>query len=55
MVDMLANLEEASGGIYTWSETAGLKQLIRKHELSVEDALDFINLDYAVNNKRDAA
>ncbi len=55
VVDMLTDLEEASEGIYTWSETAGLKQLIRKRELSVEAALDFINLDYAVNNKRDAA
>ena len=55
VVDMLTDLEEASEGIYTWSETAGLKQLVRKHELSVEAALDFINLDYAVNNKRDAA
>ncbi len=55
VVDMLADLEEVSGGIYTWSETAGLKQLIRKHELSVEDALDFIKLDYVVNDTRDAA
>ena len=55
VVDMLADLEDVSNGIYTWSETAGLKQLIRKHELSVEDALDFINLDYAVNEKRDVA
>ena len=55
VVDMLADLEDVSNGIYTWSETAGLKQLIRKRELSVEEALDFINLDYAVNDKRDAA
>ena len=55
MVDMLADLEEVSGGIYTWSETAGLKQLIRKRELSIEDALDFIKLDYTVNDTRDAA
>ena len=55
MVDILTDLEEVSEGIYTWSETAGLKQLIRKRELSVEDALDFIKLDYAVNDKRDAA
>ena len=55
VVDMLAGLEDVSNGIYTWSETAGLKQLIRKRELSVEDALDFINLDYAVNDKRDVA
>ena len=55
VVDMLAEVEGVSNGIYTWSETAGLKQLIRKRELSVEDALAFIKLDYAVNNKRDAA
>ena len=55
VVDMLTDLEEVSKGIYTWSETAGLKQLIRKRKLSVEDALDFIKLDYTVNDKRDAA
>ena len=55
VVDMLADLEEVSEGIYTWSETAGLKQLIRKRDLSVEDALDFAKLDYAVTDKRDAA
>ena len=55
VVDMLTGLEEVSEGIYTWSETAGLKQLIRKRELSVEDALDFIKLDYAANDTRDAA
>ena len=55
VVDMLTGLEEASEGIYTWSETAGLKQLIRKRELSIKDALDFIKLDYTVNDKRDAA
>ena len=55
VVDMLTGLEEVSGGIYTWSETAGLKQLIRKRELSVADALAFIKLDYTVNDKRDAA
>ena len=55
VVDILADLEEVSGGIYTWSETAGLKQLIRKRQLSVEDALDFIKLDYTVNDTKDAA
>ena len=55
VVDMLAGLEKVSEGLYTWSETAGLRQLIRKRELPVEDALDFIRLDYTANGKRDAA
>lgn len=55
VVDMLTDLEEVSNGSYTWSETAGLKQLIRERELSAEDALDFIKLDYTANDKRDAA
>ena len=55
VVDMLTELEDVSRGIYTWSETAGLKQLIRKRKLSVEDAIDFIKKDYAVDDKRDAA
>ena len=47
MVDMLAELEETSGGAYRWSETAGLKQLIRSRALTTEEALRFVHCDYA--------
>ena len=42
----LSGIEEASGGIYRWSETAGLKQLIREQDVSEDMALNFIEQDY---------
>ena len=47
MVDLLAELEETTKGIYSWSETAGLKQLFRKERLGIDDALKFVERDYA--------
>ena len=47
MVDMLVALEEASDGFYRWSETAGLKQLIRQQKLATEEALKYVNRDYS--------
>ena len=32
-------IEAATGGVYGWSETAGLKQIIRKREVTHEEAL----------------
>ncbi len=46
MVDMLATLEDCSNGIYRWSETAGLKQLTRHRVISIEESLEFVELDY---------
>ena len=34
LVEMLTGLEEVSRGAYRWSETAGLKQLIRSRQVS---------------------
>ena len=46
VADRLVQLEESSNGLYRWSETAGLKQLERRQELSLEDALGFVAEDY---------
>ena len=46
LVDRLSALEAATAGRYRWSETAGLKQLIREQALSDEEALDFVAKDY---------
>ena len=52
LVDMLVALEEVSDGFYRWSETAGLKQLIRQQELTTEEALNYVKRDYsAVRHK----
>ena len=45
-MDRLSSLEGASNGLYNWSESTGLKQLIRNRELDSVDALDFIEVDF---------
>jgi hypothetical protein len=46
LMDRLSTLEGVSNGLYRWSETTGLKQLIRNHDLNGEEAIDFIEGDY---------
>ena len=46
LVELLGDVEQLTGGAYVWSETAGLKQLIRDRSLSHEDALDLVPRDY---------
>jgi hypothetical protein len=53
MVDMLVALEDASRDVYQWSETAGLKQLIRSREVTVEKSLEFLKEDYPVGRQRE--
>ena len=52
LADRLFEIEEVSGGLYRWSETAGLKQLIRKRDVSNEEALRFIEADYRWRYRR---
>ena len=54
MVDMLVALEDATSGVYWWSETAGLKQLIRSRTISVEESLKFVRRDYRSDQRREA-
>ncbi|WP_321393985.1 DUF4007 family protein [Emcibacter sp.] len=42
----LMDIEEATSGIVSWSETAGLKQLIRKEPFSDSLKAQFLALDY---------
>ena len=46
MVDMLIALEDASRGAYRWSETAGLKQLIRSQSISDTETTEWLRQDY---------
>ena len=46
LVEMLLRLEESTGGAYQWSETAGLRQLIRREAIPYCDALRLIEPDY---------
>ncbi len=51
----LLDLEDFSKGRFRWSETAGLKQVIREDDLDLNRALDFINADYGRLNGKEAA
>ena len=53
MVDMLVAMEEASDGAYRWSETAGLKQLIREKELTTEKTFDYLKQDYIAGQSQE--
>ena len=55
LVDLLFEINDASGGIYAWSETAGLKQLIREREVDLDQAIGFLNQDYDHRIHRAAA
>ena len=55
LVDLLGGIEQLTGGAYAWSETAGLKQLIRERVLTPEDALDLVLEDYPMPNEESAA
>ena len=46
LMDRLYALEDSSHGRYTWSETAGLKQIVRDFEFDSFDDNGFIQLDY---------
>ena len=55
LIDRLSTLEDVSNGLFRWSETAGLKQLIRNGELNGIDAIDFIQDDYSVQKRKEIA
>lgn len=55
LVDLLLEIEDASGGAYRWSETAGLKQLISEREVAPDEALQFVALDAGQGLRRNAA
>lgn len=46
LVDLLGEVEVVTRGAYRWSETAGLKQLIRARSLSEDEQLELVTRDY---------
>ena len=46
LINLLGDLEVATRGVYRWSETAGLKQLIRPRPLTGEEQRDLVKQDY---------
>ena len=55
VADRLLSLEEFTNGEFNWSETAGLKQVLRSGDLDLEIALDLIDDDYDRVIERKAA
>ena len=51
MVDLLLALEDSTDGVYRWSETAGLKQLIRNRFVSLEESFEFLEEDYRTDRQ----
>ena len=55
LVDRLISLEKVTKGAFKWSETAGLKQLVRDKEIVDHEALEYIRSDYSQTTARQAA
>jgi hypothetical protein len=55
VADRLAPLDELTGGALRWSETAGLKQVVRNIEVSEETALPWIQTDFSALSGKEAA
>lgn len=55
VADRLAGLDDATNGALRWSETAGLKQVVRETDVNFAAALDYIEMDYAGGARREAA
>lgn len=51
----LQEIEDVSAGALRWSETAGLKQVIRHSDLSLDDAVELISGDYSIRTAVEAA
>ena len=56
LVDRLSRLDEISGGVLQWTETAGLRQVVRDPDftLDAENILKFIRSDYDSGHMRTA-
>ena len=55
MADRLAGLDDATKGKLRWSETAGLKQVVRDPNLNFETSLSYVKTDYFGAHRWEAA
>lgn len=51
----LHELEDTTGGALRWSETAGLKQVIRDSDMQLKEVVELISSDFSPNSKWEAA
>jgi hypothetical protein len=55
LANRLLELEAATNGIYRWSETAGLKQVLRERPLKVKERNLLISKCYSHSKQKEAA
>lgn len=55
VADRLTMLDDASGGALRWSETAGLKQVVRTIDTNETTRLSFVSADYDVAGRKEVA
>ena len=55
VADRLTTLDDVTNGVLRWSETAGLKQVIRNIEICEQTALPWLHCDYASHIGKEAA
>lgn len=55
VADRLAELGDITDGAFRWSETAGLKQVVRDREMAPEAALAFAAVDFSTVQRKRAA
>ena len=55
VADRLAELGDSTGGAFRWSETAGLKQVVRDRDVLPDAALDFADVDFSTIQRKQAA
>ena len=55
VADRLASLDEVTGGALRWSETAGLKQVVRDFDFGEDTALSWVSGDYGTLAGKEAA
>jgi len=55
VADRLASLDEVTDGALRWSETAGLKQVVRNIDISEDTALSWVSGDYGALAGKEAA
>lgn len=55
VADRLSNLDSFTDNVLRWSETAGLKQVVRNPALDFDDALSFVQKDFQPDKDKVAA
>jgi len=55
VADRLAGLDQITRGKLRWSETAGLKQVVRDPDLNFEEALSWVKTEYSSTNRQETA